>query len=258
MAISALKKFFIPPVFASLAAFSAMTVPLGLLGDKLIEIKLEQEPFFHGRLREGAIGYVIGATAISLGAGISMLAMSGWRNSTRKSLATEQKLSDLEKHLQEKEELIRELKLSESRLQVSGLRDFLTDEVPFNPSLNPTETVSQPVVAQTPAQVYQSPIHPSVNGMSSINSANSHNPSRQEFSVYAQTASNTGKVTNQIAPNTEFEELQKQLQNMMLQMQAMQHNLQIQSPIKQTEVAATKFQVYYDTPELNEVQFQRS
>ncbi|WP_088243440.1 hypothetical protein [Calothrix rhizosoleniae] len=258
MAISALKKFFIPPVFASLAAFSAMTVPLGLLGDKLIEIKLEQEPFFHGRLREGAIGYVIGATAISLGAGISMLAMSGWRNSSRKSLAAEQKLSNLEKHLQEKEDLIRELKLSESRLQISGLRGFLDDEVPFNPSLNPRDTVSQPVVAQTPAQVYQSPIHPPGNEMSSISSPNPQNPSNQEFAGYAQTTPNTDKVTNQITENTEFEELQKQLQNMMLQMQAMQHHLQVQTPTRQTEVAKTKFQVYYETPDLNEVQFQRS
>lgn len=257
MAISALQKFFIPPVFASLAAFSAMTIPLGLLGDKLIEIKLEQEPFFHGRLREGAIGYVIGATAISLGAGISMVAMSGWRNSTRKSSAIEQKLSNLEKHLQEKEELIRELKLSESRLQVSGLSGFLNDEVPFNPSVNSRDTVSQPVVAQIPAQVYQSPIHASVSTISSDNSANVDNPSKQELAVYAQMGSNTGKVDPQISQNTEVEELQKQLQHMMLQMQAMQHNLQTQTSTKQAEVA-TKFQVYYETPSLNEVEFQRS
>lgn len=257
MAISALQKFFIPPVFASLAAFSAMTIPLGLLGDKLIEVKLEQEPFFHGRLREGAIGYVIGATAISLGAGVSMVAMSGWRNSTRKSSAIEQQLSNLEKHLQEKEELIRELKLSESRLQVSGLTGFLNDEVPFNPSVNPRDTVSQPVVGQTPAQVYQSPIHPLVNSISSSSSATVHNPSSQDFSGYAQIASSTGKADRQISQNTEFNELQKQLQHMMLQMQAMQHNLQTQTSTKQAEVAA-KFQVYYDTPLLNEVEFQRS
>ncbi|MDJ0795745.1 MAG: hypothetical protein QNJ51_02720 [Calothrix sp. MO_167.B12] len=255
MAISALQKFFIPPVFASLAAFSAMTVPLGLLGDKLIEIKLEQEPFFHGRLREGAIGYVIGATVISLGAGISVAAMGGWRNSARKSVKFEQQLSNLEKHLQEKEELLKELKLSESRLQISGLSGFLDDEVPFNSGLNPKDTVSQPVEATTPAQLYQSPVTPSsVDGISSISSPNAFKSPSQEFIGYTPTASNTDPAAKHI----ELEELQKQFQQMMLQMQAMQHNLQPQPRVKQNEEETEKFKVYYDTPNLTEVQFQRS
>jgi TolA-binding protein len=251
MAISALQKLFIPPVFASLAVFSAMAVPLSLMGDKIIEIKLEQEPFFYGKVREGAIVYVIAATAISLGAGVSIAGISGWRNSARKSSKTEEQLSSLEKKLQEKEELIRELSLSESRLQISGLNGFLDNEVPFNPTLTSHNPISQPVVAQTLPQAYQSPVS------SSPTDAIAHHSSTHKFADYPQKAPNTSKVNNSIVKNTDIQELQKKIEQMMLKMQAMQDNLETQTPIKQAEEKTEKFKVYYETPVVNQTNFQR-
>jgi hypothetical protein len=149
MSLSALQKNFIPPIIASAAVFVAMTVPLAVIGDKDITIKYQNEPFFNGRLRDISTPYVILATALSIGAGISAAAICGWQFSSQKTAEIEKELSNLEKNLQQKEELVKELKLSETRLQISGLNAFLDEEIPFSGASN----VSQPVVMDSPAQV---------------------------------------------------------------------------------------------------------
>ena len=157
MSLSALTKFILPPVLASAAVFSVMTVPLALIGDKQIDINFQEETLFFGKLRDVALPYVVVATGMSLGAGISAVALSGWRKSSRKSTEVEQQISQLELQLQQKEELLNEFKLSETRLQVSGLNSFLDEQASFvetnnYPTLNP-RNVSQPVVSQTYQQL---------------------------------------------------------------------------------------------------------
>ncbi len=267
MALSALEKFFLPPAIASVAVFSAMTVPLGMVGDKLIDIRLEQEPFFSGRVREGAISYVIGATAISIGAGISVAALCGWRHSSRKSAKFEQYVSALEKNLQEKELLLSEFKQSETRLQNTGLKGFLDEEIPFEAAVSANtfpQPISQPVVAQTPAPIYE-PV--TVNTHSSSTKEDARHPvtsvtaasafaSAQTFLGYVPKHTNNdqevtvNKEANKTPVNpAEFEELQKQLRDMMLHMQAMEKNLQLTPQVKSAEPkSAEKFSVYYENP----------
>jgi len=264
MSLSALTKFFLPPAMASIAVFSAMTIPLAVLGDKQIGIKFQEEPFFSGRLRDIATPYVVFATALSLGAGISAAAVCGWRHSSRKGAESEQQLSILEKHLLEKDELLKQLKLSESRLQVSGLNNFLDDEVPFEQAVNTTTfpiNISQPVVAQTPALVHQPPVNlanhnpakKNTNEITSVVAASTF-ASAQTFLGYRKETAAVGEVNQTAITPLEFEELQKQLREMMLQMQAMQNNVQLAPQATDAEVKVPeKFMVYYDSPNTDEV-----
>ncbi|WP_242037833.1 kinetochore protein SPC24 [Tolypothrix sp. FACHB-123] len=265
MSLSALQKFFLPPIIASCGVFSLMSFPLAALGEKQIAIRFQEEPIFYGKLRDVAIPYVILSTTISLGAGISAAAVCGWRHSSRKSAKYEQELSHLEQNLQEKEALLKELKQSESRLQVSGLKAFLDDEVPLDSTLlanNVPTTFSQPVVVQTPPVIHDQPVQTVPHFVTQQNAtktvgtvaATSKFASAQTFLSYAQTNTNnqeeavtTNAVNKTTITATEVEELQKQLREMMLQMQKMQHNLQgIPQTTNAAPKAADKFQIYYD------------
>ncbi len=273
MSLSALQKFFLPPIIASCGVFSLMSFPLAALGEKQIAIKFQEEPIFYGKLRDVAIPYVILSTALSVGAGISAAAFCGWRHSSRKSAKYQQELSNLEQHLQEKETLLKELKLSESRLQVSGLKAFLDDEVALDqtlPSNTLATTISQPVLVQTPALITEQPVnfvsqvattHNTTTTAKTV-AATSNFASAQTFLSYAQTNTNNTEepvVVEEVNKTTitpsELEELQKQLREMMLQMQTMQNNLRVMPQASNAGAKVTdKFQIYYDASTSNEFQ----
>jgi len=272
MTLSALQKFFFPSIVSAGAVFSIMSFPLATLGDKQTLIKFQEEAIFDGKLRDIAAPYVVLATAMSIGAGIFTLAVCGWQYSARKSVEFQQELSGLEKHLREKEALLTEFQLSESRLQVSGLTTFLDDEVPFQQTVNSkslSATVTQPVVAQTPASSQQ-PINTvpriatrQITPSTKTVTAASGFASAQTFLGYAQTNTNntneipTDVVVDKSTPTaSDFEMLQKQLREMMLQMQTMQSNLGIMSQQTNAEVKTSdKFRISYDAPDTQEVQF---
>ncbi len=262
MSLSVLAKFILPPVFASAAIFSAMTLPLSAIGDKQINIKFQEETLFFGKLRDVALPYVVVATGLSLGAGISAIAISGWRTSSRKSTEIEQEVSQLQLQLQQKEELLKEFKLSETRLQVSGLNNFLDEQAsyPANniyPTLNP-RNVTQPVEAKIPPQQAQ--------GKSQDTTANAASAfaSAQNFLGYSQSKNdikqeleNISQANKTSITPAEFEQLRGQLRDMMLQMQAMENNLT--STSQSTNTAQTKesekISIHYDTYKPQHVQF---
>lgn len=271
MSLSKLARFVLPPLIASATVFSAMTIPLAFMGDKQIGIKFQEEPFFSGKLRDVATPYIVLSTALSLGAGISVAACIGWQLASRKEAEVEQQLSILEQHLQQKDELLNELKLSEYRLQVSGLHKFLDDELPaeqVQTKSSPT-TTPQPVKVQTPVQVTQvsansvltPPAKQNTNVPVTSVAAASTFASAQSFLGYSHT--NTSSL-EEIVPvkeahktfitPSEFEELQHQFRQMMLQMQAMQNNLQLLPQVAQTQAKESDtFSIYYDFPNTNEV-----
>jgi hypothetical protein len=282
MTLSTLQKFLLPPVIASAAVFTAMSTPLAMQGDKQIDIRWEQEPFFSGRLRDVSTLYVVAATALSIGAGISAASVCGWRHSARKSSEIKLELSSLEQNLQQKEELLRELKLSDNRLQLSGLSSFLDDGVPFEQALNTkkiTTSVSQPVVAQTPAPIQSLAVNSvplvvarqNTNRINTSTSAASAFASAQNAFGYAHNSSNRSQettVASQVSKTTitasDFEEMQKQLreemrkqfQEMMLQMQSTQNHRQLMpQAINTAATVSDKFSVYYEAPSTSEVRF---
>ena len=275
MSLSTLSKFILPPVFASSVVFSAMTVPLAVIGDKQININFQEETLFFGKLRDVALPYVVVSTVLSLGAGVSTLAISGWRNSSRKSTIIEQQLSKLEQHLQQKEELLNEFKLSETRLQISGLNNFLDEQVSPEASkdyhnLN-SPSLSQLGVRKTPpayqAEKISAPAIPQQKrqDMTPANAASAF-ASAQTFLGYTHTQSNSN-IKKEIADiyqanqtsitHTEFEQLQRQLRDMMSQMQAMQNNLPSVSESAntvQTQNSET-ISIYYDIQKPQQAQF---
>ncbi len=262
MSLSTLAKFILPPVLASAAVFSAMTLPLAAIGDKQINIKFQEETLFFGKLRDVALPYVVVATGLSLGAGISAIAISGWRNSTRKSTEIGQQLSQLELQLQQKEELLKEFKLSETRLQVSGLNNFLEEQAssPASgyPTLNPVSH-SQPVEAQIPSQQVQAKSQntTSANAASAFASAQNFLGYTQSKNDIKQEIANISQANQTSIRPAEFEQLQAQLKDMMLQMQAMQNNLSSTSQPQNTSQRqdSETISIHYDTYKPQEVQF---
>ncbi|MBD0387525.1 MAG: hypothetical protein ICV54_13635 [Nostoc sp. C3-bin3] len=241
-----------------------MSLPLATLGDKQIAIKFQEEPVFYGKLRDIAIPYVVFATALSVGSGISALALCGWRNSSSKSAKIQQELSNLEQHLQQKEALLKEWEVSEPRLQISGLNAFLDDKLPFDQALSSKNAItsSQPIGAQIPTPAHTQPVNnvPKVatqkNTTTTIRdiAATSAFASAQTFLGYAQENPNNikeitaGEVNQTAIMPSELEELQKQIKEMMLQMQTMQQNLQLTSEATNAKVESpAKFQIYYNT-----------
>jgi len=260
MSLSALTKFILPPVLASAAVFSVMTVPLALIGDKQININFQEETLFFGKLRDVALPYVVVATGLSLGAGISAIAISGWRKSTRKSTEVEQQISQLELQLQQKEELLKEFKLSETRLQVSGLNNFLDEQASPQSkgylTLNPRK-VSQPVkISPQPPQA-ESQNTTSTNAASAFASAqNFLGYTQAKHNIQEEIASISQASQTSITP-AEFEQLQRQLRDMMLQMQEMQNNL-TSTPQPTNTVQrqnSENISINYDTYQTQQVRF---
>ncbi|NJM19439.1 MAG: hypothetical protein HC907_12405 [Richelia sp. SM1_7_0] len=127
MSLSTSRKIILPSAIACGIVFAVLTVPLAVMGENEVAIRFEEESFFNGKLRDVAAPYVVFATLLSFGAGISVAALTGLQHLNRNSLNDKQKLARLEKDLQEKERLLQEFKLSESRLQASGLKSFLNE-----------------------------------------------------------------------------------------------------------------------------------
>lgn len=139
MSGSPLKKFVLTPVVISASVFAVLTLPLALLGNKSVTIKLQEDPVFYGQLRDVAAPYLGLAGTLALGSGMASVALAGWRHSKRKSEEVEAQLSGLAQHLQEKETQLETLKFSEARLEASGLMVFLDEEVSLD-SDNPLES----------------------------------------------------------------------------------------------------------------------
>jgi hypothetical protein len=215
-------------------------------------------------------------TTLSLGVGVSAAAISGWKSSARKSVEVEKHLSHLEQHLDEKDQMLREMKLADSRLQVAGLSVFLDEELPFEQAIAQNNlpvkdnlswkngvssgfvNVSQPVVAQAKVSIPQ-PLP------SSTSQNVSQNLGQKAVSASAYPQHHGGKSTQTATigvteektalKSAEVAELQRQLQLMMEQMQQMQNNLQSSNQEASYPQNLDKFSVYYEAPQYQEISF---
>lgn len=279
MALSPLKKLLLPPVIVSAAVFTAMTLPLALIGSKSVAIKYQEDPVFSGPVREVASPYLGLATLVSLGSGIASAAVIGWRQSARKSVQVEKQLSTLQENLKAKEELLEELKLSESRLQANGLTTFLDDELSLEQlTQEEVPTVvelahSQPVVAEAeirefivttsgpvvaPVTTYATESVPATPIQSTVRAAASAFPAAQAFVAYGQSNGNSQqtRVKTDVSAQTPaaVEELQNQLKQMISQMEILQTALQMnQQPQASDRKASSIFKVYDTVPPTREL-----
>ncbi|PPS41469.1 hypothetical protein [Chroococcidiopsis sp. TS-821] len=228
MTASIFKKFVLPPVLLSAGVFATLTLPLALLGSKPVAIQLQEEPVFHGQLRDIATPYLGLASLLSLGTGVASVAVAGWQQSSRKSAQVEQQLSGLQKHLQEKEELLKELKLSESRLATFGLDSFLDGEIPNTAS---EKAPSSPQHSSQPLDAIEPFIVIAEEPNSTVQAATAQFALAQTYLAYTQTTSTQKQQphASESAPAPEVppvEELQEQLQQIMAQMETLHKALQ--------------------------------
>jgi hypothetical protein len=225
MSGSPLKKFILTPAIISASVFAALTLPLAVLGNQQVTIKLQRDTWFDGKLRDVATPY-LGLTAVlSLGAGIASVAVAGWQQSSRKSGEVEAQLSGLAQHLKEKEAQLEALKLSEPRLEASGLKAFLDEEIPLQstqetPVPLPTSplVVEEFVITPQPFEV-QVMASPSLK----VQATTAKFACAQTFLGYAHGKA-TPKPATRIGEQThkEVEHLQVQLQHLMAQMASVQ------------------------------------
>lgn len=238
MSGSPLKKFILTPLLISASIFATLTLPLALFGNQHLTIKVQRETAYDGTLRDVATPYLGLAGLFSLGAGIVSVAIAGWQQSSRKSEAVEAQLSGLEQHLKEKEAQLEALKLSESRLEASGLKAFLEEEdlIESNDPMPVTHS-SPPLVVEEyvipPQTVEVQVISPP---KATVQATTAKFACAQSFLGYAYGKA-TPKPMTHVSPQTykEVEQLQAQLQHLMVQMAYVQAALAATGQVVQSE-----------------------
>lgn len=140
MKASPIKKFVLPSILLSGAVFSALTLPLAVMGSEDVLIQLKDEPFFYGKVKDIAAPYLGLATAISMGVAVSSVAVTGWRQSSRKSAQVEQQLFQTQENLHEKEVQLEQIKVSQPNLEASGLAGFIDEPISTPQTLASVDT----------------------------------------------------------------------------------------------------------------------
>jgi hypothetical protein len=107
------------------AIFAAATFPLAALSSKPMTVQLDGDTVFAGSLKEAAPPYLAIAAALGIGAGVTNLAVMGWRHSSRKLTLAEDQLSALSDQVQVQATQLEQIQVSPSKLEGLGLREFL-------------------------------------------------------------------------------------------------------------------------------------
>ena len=224
MSSSQLQKYIVTPLMISASVFGALSLPLALFGKQPVTIQLQGEPVFYGQLRDVASPYLGLTSAISLGAGVASIAISGWRSSSRKSSQVQAQLSDLSQHLKAKEAQLEALQLSEVKIEASGLQAFANETVQLEQAIE-TEPASQKAKPMVEVQVIttqaveaQAVVSPS----RTVQAAAAKFASAQSFLGYSQTKAHKGAMPTQEITPCEVEQLHNQLQQLMAQMASVQ------------------------------------
>lgn len=261
MSASPLKKFLLRPVVLSGAVFCFLTLPLAALGSEQVTVQLQKEPLFHGKLRDIAAPYLGFATALSLGVAFSSVAVTGWRQSSKKSAQLEDQLSAVQNNLKQTESQLENIKVSELQLQASGLNIFIENEVSQNKPLTSIDatTIAQleavntliqaPGLVATAAQrVDHQPI---MDRQEPLFAAQSDSVSATAYAPVSETTSQAGSEAPEIPlatiiaqaqsePLKQIGELRGQFQQMMDQMETLQEIIlaRPQSVIPEVEVTS--------------------
>jgi hypothetical protein len=232
-------------MLAAGAVFSVCTAPLALFGSQPITLEMKGTEVLKGNLKDIAVPYLGLASALSVGVGITSLALAGWQQSSRRSGKLEQQVSGMQNQLKEKEGQIQEFLLSDRNLETTGLHFFLEDEdsiqsIPATSVDYSSQTVAQtslvasPIV-QTSAQVAQplvfSPAAPSQSApvKTTVQVAVSPLQAAQAFFSFSRPASDAVKpawtqITSASSEGAvaQIDELQTQLQQLMAQLERLQ------------------------------------
>ena len=107
------------------AIFAAATFPLAAFSSKPLTIQLDGDTVFAGSLKEVAPPYLAIAAALGIGAGVTNLAVMGWRQSSHKLVLAEDQLLLLSRQVEAQAAQLEQVQVSPSKLEGLGLREFL-------------------------------------------------------------------------------------------------------------------------------------
>ncbi|NEO21414.1 MULTISPECIES: hypothetical protein [unclassified Moorena] len=252
---SPIKQFVLKPIVFSAALFTVLTIPLAWFGSRPLNIQVQEEPVFDGKLMDVAPPYLGLAALLSLTVGTATVAMTGWRSADRNRSDIEAQLSGLEENLRKKEELLETLQLSDSRLDASGLKEFTSDKdtsLSLNDNYQPisnleqvtsepllktyhpiaeTESVTEPVIITNQTVDHepstQSPTKPDLD----VGAATARFPSVQSFLAYAPpNASQEPQMKPTPLNRDEFDQLYTKIQHLMSQMVTVKKAMERRSP----------------------------
>ncbi|MBD3881706.1 hypothetical protein IFO70_08060 [Phormidium tenue FACHB-886] len=147
------------------AVFAAATFPLAVLGSKPLTVQIDNDTVFAGSLRDAAPPCLAIAAALGIGAGATNLAVMGWRHSSRKLSAAEDRISSLSQKIQAQAAQLEEMQFSPSKLEHLGLREFL------HSGNGSTATLVQPVAELHPSATRAGvdvPKSESLNGLNKV------------------------------------------------------------------------------------------
>jgi hypothetical protein len=124
-----LKKILMPTAVVSGTLFTCLVLLLITQGSKSVEIQVDNQHMFDGRLKDVISPPLAGfLTVLSLGAGVTTALALGWGQSVRQASELENQMTNLQKVISEKESQIEELKVLPSNLVRSQLTWFLEEE----------------------------------------------------------------------------------------------------------------------------------
>lgn len=243
---STIQKLILAPVFISTTLFCVFTLPVALFGEESLTIRMQDELFFHGKVRDAAAPYLGLAMLISLGVGISNATLAGWHDSSRKSATIESELDTIEQALEEKEKLIQQLQISTSELKTEKQQKLdnvvayeevkfeSTASVPMAKKVSGTVVMEKPIKVMEPLVITQEPVLENL-GMSwqqsKVKAGISQFASAQTFLGYTKTASRSEQSTSIRNPQVLakdivlVEALQSQIQNLSTQLESLQTSL---------------------------------
>jgi hypothetical protein len=131
MTASAFKDLILPAALLTGSLFTALTVPLALIGQQMgtkpLDIRFQDEQVYGGTVADAALPYLGLAASLSLAAGGVTLGISQWRRSLQSSKQSSQQVLTLEQQLKQTQVDLEEALFSDSQLQSSGLSFFLSD-----------------------------------------------------------------------------------------------------------------------------------
>jgi hypothetical protein len=131
MTASTFKDLLFPAALLTGAMFTALTVPLAVVGyqtgAKPLEISFQDEQLSVGTVADVALPYMGLAATLSLAAGGATLGLGQWRRSLQSSKQASQQVLTLEQQLKQTQTELEEAMFSDSQLQSSGLSFFLGD-----------------------------------------------------------------------------------------------------------------------------------
>jgi len=254
MSASSLKKLVLPATLLAGTVFSLLTVPLAVFGSEPIDIHLNQEPIFSGKVKDFAAPYVGGVGILSVGMGVAGIAIAGWKQSSRKSGQVETKCSTLQQKLAEKELQLETVMLSGNRLEASGLNFFLQDETlteseqrAAEPEFKSVGQTKTPVDSRVASTQFTQPAFKAEPEQAAVQSVVSSLAAAQAFLSFTRSngSPQAGYDSPAIAPvasaaSLSLEELQEQLKQIMTQVETLRGSIETapQPVLKETHQAA--------------------